>query len=210
MKSNTEIELKLLISDKDLQKLLNLDFVKAALREDSKTIRQLSTSYYDTPDMVLREHGIAYRVRDKGDGSFEATVKTNKKKQGGFAERIELNIPLTEDKAVLEGFKSLGLDYELSELAPRGVEKLFTVNVERTTYMLDYEGALIELAIDKGYVIAGNLQEKIDEIELELKEGEAEALLKFAKLAGKEVKLIEEERSKYERGLSLRKLLVHA
>lgn len=207
MSKNTEIELKLLLSDEDLKKLLQLDFVKAALREESKTVRQLSSSYYDTRDMAFRNHGIAYRVRDKGDGGFEATVKATLKKQGGLAERIELNIPLTENKAVLEGFKELGFAYELTDLAPQGVEKLFSVDVERTTYLLDYEGAVIELAVDKGFVIAGASKEEIDEIELELKDGEAQALLNFAQRAGKEVALKEEERSKYARGLTLCKLL---
>lgn len=207
MSKNTEIELKLLLSDEDLKKLLQLDFVKAALREESKTVRQLSSSYYDTKDMAFRNHGIAYRVRDKGDGGFEATVKATLKKQGGLAERIELNIPLTENKAVLAGFKSLGFTYELTDLAPQGVEKLFSVDVERTTYLLDYEGAVIELAIDKGFVIAGAAKDEIDEIELELKDGEAQALLNFAQRAGKEVTLKEEERSKYARGLALCKLL---
>ncbi len=207
MSKNTEIELKLLLSDEDLKKLLQLDFVKAALREESKTVRQLSSSYYDTKDMAFRNHGIAYRVRDKGDGGFEATVKATLKKQGGLAERIELNIPLTENKAVLAGFKSLGFAYELTDLAPQGVEKLFSVDVERTTYLLDYEGAVIELAVDKGFVIAGAAKDEIDEIELELKDGEAQALLNFAQRAGKEVTLKEEERSKYARGLALCKLL---
>jgi len=206
MNNNTEIELKLLISDEDLQKLLNLAFVKRALRPNSKEVRALSTSYYDTSDLVLRSYGIAYRVRDKGDGSFEATVKTNRKKQGGFAERLELNIPLKEDKPVLDGFKAMGLDYELSELVPNGVKKLFTVDVERVTYILDYEDSVLELAIDKGYIIAGSQRDKIDELEIELKEGRAEALLKFAELAGKEVILTEEERSKYARGLALCKI----
>ena len=207
MSKNTEIELKLLLSDEDLKKLLQLDFVKASLREESKTVRQLSSSYYDTKDMVFRNHGIAYRVRDKGDGGFEATVKATLKKQGGLAERIELNIPLTENKAVLEGFKELGFAYELTDLAPQGVEKLFSVDVKRTTYLLDYEGAVIELAVDKGFVIAGASKDEIDEIELELKDGEAQALLNFAQRAGKEVTLKEEERSKYARGLALCKLL---
>ena len=207
MSKNTEIELKLLLSDEDLKKLLQLDFVKASLREESKTVRQLSSSYYDTKDMVFRNHGIAYRVRDKGDGGFEATVKATLKKQGGLAERIELNIPLTENKVVLEGFKELGFAYELTDLAPQGVEKLFSVDVKRTTYLLDYEGAVIELAVDKGFVIAGASKDEIDEIELELKDGEAQALLNFAQRAGKEVTLKEEERSKYARGLALCKLL---
>lgn len=204
MKSNTEIELKLVISEENLQKFFALPLVEATLRSESKNVRQLSTSYYDTPDMVFHKHGIAYRVRDKGDGSFEATVKTRKGEINGVVERLELNIPLVEDRAVLTGFKAMGLDYELTDLAPQGVERLFTVNVERITYLIDYAGAVIELAIDKGYIIAGEARDKVDEIEFELKQGDVSALFEFAAKVKAVIPMRTEERTKYARGLALR------
>lgn len=206
MKNNVEIELKLLVSQEDLQKLLKLPLVEKALRVDSKTVRRLVTSYYDTEDMILQNNGIAYRVRDKGDGTFEATVKTAKKNTGGVTERVELNIPLAKNEAVLKGFKELGLGIDLLELAPKGVEKLFTVDVMRTTYLLDIEGAVVELAIDKGNVIAGELKDEIDEIELELKDGESPALLKFAATLTQQIPLFVELKTKYARGLALRNI----
>ena len=206
MKSNVEIELKLLVEKEDLQKLLTLPLMEKAIRQESKTVRRLVTSYYDTEDMILQNNGIAYRVRDKGDGTFEATVKTAKKNTGGVTERVELNIPLAKNEAVLEGFKELGLGVDLLELVPNGVEKLFTVDVIRTTYLLDIEGAVVELAIDKGNVIAGELKDEIDEIELELKDGETPALLKFAATLSHQIPLFVELKTKYARGLALRNI----
>ena len=72
MAKNTEIELKLLLSKEDLERLLTLDFMVQAVREGSRKVRHLVSTYYDTQELTLKEHGIAYRVRDKGDGSFEA------------------------------------------------------------------------------------------------------------------------------------------
>ncbi len=203
MAKNTEIELKLLLSKEDLERLLTLDFMVQAVREGSRKVRHLVSTYYDTQELTLKEHGIAYRVRDKGDGSFEATVKTQKQSAGGLSERLELNLPLAEAQPVLDGFAALGLGFELSELAPCGVQALFTVDVQRITYILDYAGAVCELAIDKGAIRCGEKSDSIDEVEIELLEGEGQALLELKERIAAAVILRAEERSKFARGLAL-------
>ena len=203
MAKNTEIELKLLLSKEDLERLLTLDFMVQAVREGSRKVRHLVSTYYDTQELTLKEHGIAYRVRDKGDGSFEATVKTQKQSAGGLSERLELNLPLAEAQPVLDGFAALGLGFELSELAPCGVQALFTVDVQRITYILDYAGAVCELAIDKGAIRCGEKSDSIDEVEIELLEGEVQALLELKERIAVAVTLRAEERSKFARGLAL-------
>ena len=203
MAKNTEIELKLLLSKEDLDRLLTLDFMVQAVREGSRKVRHLVSTYYDTQELTLKEHGIAYRVRDKGDGSFEATVKTQKQSAGGLSERLELNLPLAEAQPVLDGFAALGLGFELSELAPGGVQALFTVDVQRITYILDYAGAVCELAIDKGAIRCGEKSDSIDEVEIELLEGEVQALLELKERIAAAVTLRAEERSKFARGLAL-------
>lgn len=203
MAKNTEIELKLLLSKDDLERLLTLDFMVQAVREGSRKVRHLVSTYYDTQELMLKEHGIAYRVRDKGDGSFEATVKTQKQSAGGLSERLELNLPLAEAQPVLDGFAALGLGFELSELAPCGVQALFTVDVQRITYILDYAGAVCELAIDKGAIRCGEKSDSIDEVEIELLEGEVQALLELKERIAAAVTLRAEERSKFARGQAL-------
>lgn len=200
---NVEIELKLLLGKRELKKMLASELLKGVLREGSEKKRNLVSSYYDTADFALKKNGIAYRVRDKGDGTFEATVKTDRKSNGGLSERVELNMPLAENVAVLEGFGELGLGYELTELAPDGVEKLFTVDVVRTTYLLDLDGAVAELAVDNGKIIAGKRKDDIDEIEIELVEGEIGALMNFAAKLAELVPVFTEKRSKFARGLAL-------
>lgn len=205
MAKNTEIELKLLLSKEGLEKMLALDFVAQAVREGSRKARHLVSTYYDTQNFALKEHGIAYRVRDKGDGTFEATVKTQKKSSGGLSERLELNLPLTENKPVLDGFADLGLGFELSELAAQGVQALFTVDVQRITYIMDYKGAVCELAIDKGAIYCGAKSDSIDEVEIELLEGDVSTLLELKERIAERVELRAEERSKFARGLALLK-----
>ena len=201
MSKNTEIELKLLLQPSELAKLLTLDVFTQAVRPDSRRERQLVSTYYDTQEMALAAHGIAYRVRDKGDGSFEATVKTSKKSSGGLSERLELNLPIAKAEPVLDGFAALGLGYELSTLAPQGVQALFTVRVKRITYVLQYKSAVIEMAIDKGEITTGTATDSIDEVEL--LEGETSDLLAYKELVAGKVSLRAEDRSKFARGLAL-------
>lgn len=206
MAKNTEIELKLLLSKEALEKMLALDFMVQAIRPGSKKVRHLVSTYYDTQELTLKKHGLAFRVRAKGNGSFEETVKTSKKAQGALSERLELNLPLADDKPVLTGFKALGLDVELSELAPGGVQPLFTVDVERITYIIDYEGSVSELAIDKGAIRCGDKSDSIDEVELELLEGDVSTLLALKERIAAQVTLRAEARSKFARGLALMEL----
>ena len=89
MAKNTEIELKLVVSKDNLKKLLALDCVAKAVREGSMQKRKLVSSYYDTEDLAFKRQGIAYRVRSKGDGTYEATVKTRQRSRAQRASRAE-------------------------------------------------------------------------------------------------------------------------
>ena len=202
MSNNTEIELKFLVNKKALAKLLDSGVLQ--IEAESRKTRRLVSSYYDTEDFAFKNNGIAYRVRDKGDGSFEATVKTDRKSSAGLSERVELNLPLQKNEAVLEGFEELGLEQSLRLLAPNGVVKLFTVDVERTTYILLQGASKIEMAIDLGKIRArGRKTVPVDELELELLEGEKQDLLELAGKIAQELPLFVEKRSKYARGMAL-------
>lgn len=203
MDKNKEIELKFMISKSNLKKMFNLDCITSYIKKDSCQKRRLVSSYYDTEDWSFKERHIAYRVRDKGNGTFEATVKTSSKNNAGLSERLELNLPLKTNKPVLEGFAELGLGFELSELASAGVKKLFTVNVERTTYILEINDTIIEIAVDNGKIISGRKTDKVDELEMELVEGDVSVLLSLAKDVARQVPLFVEKRSKFARGLAL-------
>ncbi len=206
MQKNVEIEMKLVIGKKDLKTLLASELFQEVVRNESKGLHHLVSTYYDTGDMVLKKAGIAYRVRDKGDGAFEATVKTAQKSSSGLSQRLELNLPLTEAQPVLEGFGALGLGYELTELAPEGVEPLFTVEVDRTTYILDLPGAVVEMALDQGKITSPRQKKAKDviaEVELELLEGELAPLLRFVADITTVVPVFVEKRSKFARGLAL-------
>lgn len=203
---NTEIEIKLVLPEGGLAKLLGSQLWQQAVEPASRKVRLLESCYYDTQSMALMRKGLAYRVRGKGDGSFEATVKAKLASEGGFSRRLELNLPLKEPRAELNGFAALGLGFELSELAPQGVDKLFTVSVERTTYILHCGASLVELAMDKGAITSQRVpgaSEPIDELELELLSGSEKELRAWAQQLSELTGAQGEERSKFARGLAL-------
>jgi len=89
MAGNTEIELKLLLSKDDLKRLLASPLMTGLLRENSMRRRRLNSSYYDTEELSFKQQGIAYRVRSKGDRTYEATVKARIASASGLSERLD-------------------------------------------------------------------------------------------------------------------------
>ena len=65
------------------------------------------------------------------------------------------------------------------------------------------DGSRVELAFDKGVIVAGDKSEPIMEVELELLEGNSAVLLQIGAMLAKECGLRPESRSKYYRGLVL-------
>ena len=165
------------------------------------------STYYDTPSGAFCRNGVAYRVRSKGDGTFEATAKRTLQKAGGLSRRMELNQALLNFTPLLKGFAELGLGLDLSELAEKegGIEPLFTVEVDRTLYVIEEGDLIAELAVDRGSITTpAGQQEAIDEVELELMKGSEEDLQKLYERMAETVPLRAEERSKFARGLALR------
>ena len=88
MEKNVETEVKLLVGKKELKELLELPLVAKRVRKGSHETLKLVNAYYDTKDLLLRQAGIAYRIRQTGN-AFEQTVKMSKKAAGGLTSRGE-------------------------------------------------------------------------------------------------------------------------
>ena len=86
MDKNVETEIKLLIAKKDVKTLVASPLVaKKTTKGSHKTVKLVNT-YFDTRDLLLRQAGIAYRVRQNGK-KYEATVKLGKTAAGGLSAR---------------------------------------------------------------------------------------------------------------------------
>ncbi len=203
--NNKEIEVKLILAEGQFEKMMDLPWFKAMVVPGSQKVRNLISTYYDTAEGIFRSNGVAYRVRSKGDGTYEATAKRTLHKADGLSERLEINIPLTDGQPVLKGFAEQGLGCDLDQLAPKGVQPLFTVNVERLMLLLKVEDTVIELALDKGNITNpyNDKTDAIDELELELKEGSEAVLMELVDKLKQQIVMRGEDRSKFARGLAL-------
>jgi triphosphatase len=180
-----ETELKLLI-DPDHADLLR----KSALlhRGGSKPVKKrLLSTYYDTAKLFLREQGATLRVRQIEGGGWLQTVKGKDSASGGLHRRDEWESPLpgaTPD--VKAALAQAGHDRHWAKLLSSKdlqtrLTPLFTTDMERTSWILHLpRGDVVEVALDLGWVRheAGELA--INELELELKEGEPVHLFDFA------------------------------
>ncbi|EPK7469881.1 CYTH domain-containing protein [Klebsiella aerogenes] len=172
-----EIELKFIVAHDGVEALrqhLN------SLDAQHTPAGQLLNIYYETADNWLRRHDMGLRIR--GDRErYEMTLKIAGRVVGGLHQRPEYNIPL--EKA------ELALDKLPAEVWPQGqlpaelaqnVQPLFSTDFLREKWVVKEGSSQIEIALDLGEVKAGEHQEAICELELELLSGDTADILALA------------------------------
>ncbi|MDD4600176.1 MAG: CYTH domain-containing protein, partial [Negativicutes bacterium] len=164
----------------------------------------LEASYYDTPRHALRKAKLAYRIRREG-GRWVSTVKGCGSSAGGLHTRQEWNIVVEDCAASVEPFLTTPIGEKLREtVGDDKLELLFITRFERRTLLIKTaDGSLVEAAADRGEIIVDDQREPIMELELEIKEGNAAALLDLGATLAERYPLLLEPRSKYYRGLLL-------
>ncbi|WP_293676587.1 CYTH and CHAD domain-containing protein [uncultured Phenylobacterium sp.] len=192
VKAAPELELKFQLGAGALEALRAESFPL-----ESAQIAQLHAVYFDTPGHALRDGGFSLRVRRKGD-TYIQTLKH--RSTGGLFERDEWEREVP------------GPDLDLAALADTPVMALvgeaplaacFTVDVERRSHVWSDDGAQVEVSFDIGLVVAGQRQEPIAEMELELMSGRPQALFALAHDLQAKASLTLAFESKAERGYRL-------
>ena len=206
--AHTETELKLRLDPHDVPRLL----AHALLAAAPQTL-QLFNTYFDTPDLALKARRIAVRERRVGDQTL-LTVKTAGQSVGGLTRRSEWEAPTQPGQPDFGALvDDAGLAADLVRLAPM-LCPVFRTDFQRRRWVLVHDGAQIELALDQGLISTGHSaaapdgtrSEPLLELELELLDGPAEALLSLARAlqAGDDaVWLHPFDLSKAQRGLAL-------
>src|SRR2546423_4685157 len=92
---STEVELKLSARPADLPRLRHA-LLELAPDSESKQEKLLST-YYDTPDLLLKKRALTLRVREQ-NGRFVQTVKAGDPAGGNFLSRGEWEDALDGDR----------------------------------------------------------------------------------------------------------------
>jgi triphosphatase len=138
----------------------------------------LKSTYFDTDALELMRHGVSLRVRQSG-GKCILGVKRDPRAHGGYFERDEEEAPLQSPKIDLNVLDRKTSSELRGIVGKKALTPRFGSDIRRTLMTLRFHGADIEVALDEGFIFAGERRERTDEIELELKSGEPVALFDF-------------------------------
>jgi len=188
---HSEVELKFELDDRAAKKVRR----HALLAEANHQTQAQSSVYFDTDKGELHKAGYSLRVRQVGE-CFTQTVKTNGGSAGLF-DRGEWEAPVD---AMVPDPKALKRTPLGKLKISRKLASTVCADVERTTWLVDHDGSVVEVVLDSGKVSAGNQEAPFHELELELRDGEPAALFGLAQELGQAVPLEIGVLSKEERG----------
>src|SRR3569623_648823 len=195
---------------------LKLEIPASRLKAVQKELAQLSARakvlravYYDTSTHNLRKHGRVLRVRKEG-GRWVQAVKAE---SGRLLERLEDEVELGQrgpdaPLPVADAHRGSGVGKRLRKaLGPSPTDAvwrpLFSTEVRRTLASVHEGGSALELALDRGRIVAGDDEVLLREIEFELKEGNAGDVVGVARQWRARHQLWLNPLSKFEKGLGL-------
>lgn len=174
-----EIELKLVVP-KNARQLIEEKLLPELPGRCTTTENRLSNFYYDTAEHRFRQLHIGFRVRGV-NGCFEQTLKTAGHVVAGLHQRPEFNVPLTDNKPELSLFERSIWPADIQpDVIQDKLEVIFTTHFTRVAYLLDIDGTQVEMAFDQGCIEANQQQLEINEVELELKQGDSQVLFDLA------------------------------
>lgn len=175
------------------------EFEETGSRED----RCLIAKYFDTENCDLAMNEIAYRVR-KEDERFVAALKWKGHSEDGLHVREELNVPVTCDLPDPTVFKESRIGKEVLEfIGEKSLTCIMKSIVNRRSFRIDTGKGLFEISIDSGRIETEYGTEPIEEVEIELFSGEREEMMEIGKRLQKKYNLLEENGSKYSRGMEI-------
>jgi len=159
--------------------------------------RKLVSVYFDTANRTLRDEHLSLRVR-RAEGQCFQTVKGN-----GAYRRQEWE----DEIAGREPDRDMARDTALAPFATRKtwrrLRPVFETDIGRTSFPVTCGKSRIEVALDHGKVKSGQDSQSINEIELELKDGDIADLTRLASRLVKQGPVTLGLRSKAERGYAL-------
>ena len=181
----------------------NLLSLNAAFPQKSREI-QMETVYYDTPSGSLSSRRYTLRRRLE-NGVSVCTLKT----PAGDA-RNEWE---TENAFIENAIPTLiadGAPEELKDLVKEGLIPICGAKFIRLAKAIPITGGELEMALDHGFLFAGDRKMPLCEMELELKSGSKRSFDLFVWSVSGEFLLEEEKQSKFARALQLYKGESHA
>ena len=176
-----EIELKLSLPPSQAQQFWKTTPISTLLSGRPSRLH-LFSAYYDTPQLDLKNHGVALSLRRQGR-RWVQTLKTEGKEPGALQRRVELEVSVAEGVLNLEWLKRCGLaQFAGLEFPTTALGIVFTTEFDRNVAMVELAaGTNVEVCVDQGMIIAGRRRQAFCELELELKKGELAPLFDLAR-----------------------------
>lgn len=167
-------------------------------------IKQLLSIYFDTPSLDLARRDMALRLRCV-NGEWLQTLKLGEQAGAGLHQRPELEIAVNGQALEVARISDRKARQFLSQKhIAAALLPLFSTDISRTQWLLhDAHDNAMEIALDRGWIICGQHKQKLNEVEIELKHGDAAALFELALDWSGTLALIPEAQSKAARGYAL-------
>ena len=173
-----------------------------AVATAAATTTRLQAGYADTADRRLAAVGLALRMRQED----RRWVQTLKGRGDGLMQRLEHELPLPAQAGIptLDAQRHAGTPVGARLLAMLAdgtpLQPIYRTDIRRLHRRVRHGGAVIELAYDRGHILAGGQKLGVDEIEFELIRGPRAALLSLAARWAHRHGLWWDVRTKSERG----------
>ena len=159
---------------------------------------QMETTYYDTFDGKLANRKWTLRRRLENGRSI-CTLKIPH--QDGGRGEWEVEAPgLTTAIPVL---CQQGAPMELMVLTVNGIVPVCGARFTRLAKTVDLTGCTVEIALDQGVLTGRGKEQPLCEVEVELKSGDEQLAVAFAKALAAEYSLMPEAASKFRRAMIL-------
>src|SRR5690554_4386252 len=193
----TELEIKLTLSEQRQAEALAWLLAQPEASEGPRKV--LVNRYYDTPSAALNRARAALRVREAG-GRYTQTLKTQGEFVDGAHRREEWEWDLAGPELGLSLLEQTPLQGQIDLTA---LDIAFETNFQRQVVMLESGSSVIEVAVDSGEILGGGRSLPLHEVEFELKAGEPEDLMRWARALAREVPVFLNLVSKAEQGYFL-------
>ena len=193
--SPQEVELKLEVAPSELKKIVAHPFLTD--RSMGSRVQRLQSTYFDTPDHVLRKNGISLRIRRNGDQLIQ-TIKADRSSSGIALARSEWEHEVESDSLDYTFIAQTALEPFLAHRS--SIQPAFRVLTERTLHTVSVDGSTVEVAVDAGEIEGKNGTVSFGELELELKDGTPADLFRLALILSASASLRLSFKTKAERG----------
>lgn len=196
----TEFEIKLRVESETFMKAILNDSMINSFGEFS--IISMHAYYYDTATLDLLNAKYSLRIRKENRQYFATLKRGHFSENKGVFFRNESNVSLKNKEFSIDIFKN---EKENLKYITKGkkLNVILEADFIRRKMDIKFRESFLELAVDHGCISSGNQKSLICEVEVELKRGKEKDAFIFIEKYLNKYGLPREEKSKFDRGVSL-------